>query len=604
VAGRVATFRRPLTPVQLLRRRPPLRATLPRYPPVLVDSDIIGFSVSVATGSPVNFKSITVAIGDVLTVGVNIEDNNFTEALTNFAGTATTSAWTRVVGTNSGGNSRVGYWVATVTGAGTLTVRITISGGTPANSWWGASLRQWLNSEGAGASFAGLVQSNNLTEQKSDSTILVNVSDWSATNPGTPTWNGGLTTVTSGRDTGGVHYSWALAKLDDADTVSTTNYGLATPTFTTPTMAMLEVLGSTTAPSAVKDADATLTATATATGTAASDKPTTAALTGTATIAGTAAGTKSVDATLTATASITAAASVVKPVDATLTATATLTGTGQSTKPAAAALSATATLTGTASSTKPVDATLTGTATLSATAASTKPVDATLSVTATITADASVTSAGKNIDAAVTVTDTIAAAASSTKPVDSSLAAAAALSGTAASTKPVDAARSTTATLTATTDVTKPVTSALTGTATVTPAAASTKPVTSTLTGTATITADATVGVPPVTIAAAPTFTATLTATGQGVRPATSALAATATITATAAVTRNAQASLPIAAQLTASAFVGVEVIGMDQGTSYATLLSGTAFPGPTLDGSGATSISMDLARSTASSLG
>jgi hypothetical protein len=126
----------------------------------------------------------------------------------------------------------------------------------------------------------------------------------------------------------------------------------------------------------------------------------------------------------------------------------------------------------------------------------------------------------------------------------------------------------------------------------------------STVATTATITADATVGALPKSVDAAPTFTATFTATGHGARPAASTLTLAATITAEASCIRAATASLPVAAQLTASAFIGVELIGMDSGTTTAQLLSGTAYPGPLPDVGSSIGSTMDLARSTVSSLG
>jgi hypothetical protein len=224
-----------------------LRESASRFPPVQIDSDLLGFDPANFSGTSKDSKTFTVAVGDRFTIGVNTEDNGYTEAITNVAGgTATLGTWTRTVGTNTGSNSRVSYWTNTVSGAGTVAIRVTISGAVPSTSWWGASIRQWRNSDGFGATFAGLVQSNPLDTQQDSSTILANVSDWSVTDPGTPTWNGGLSTVTSGRDSGASHYAWALGKLNDSGVPGRTNYGLATPTFTTPTMAMIEVLGSTT----------------------------------------------------------------------------------------------------------------------------------------------------------------------------------------------------------------------------------------------------------------------------------------------------------------------------------------------------------------------
>jgi hypothetical protein len=307
----------------------------------------------------------------------------------------------------------------------------------------------------------------------------------------------------------------------------------------------------------VESIDADLTVTATTTATAATDKPVTAAVA--------------------ATAAAAATASVVKPAAAALAATATLSGSATSVKPVDATRATTAALSAAAAATKPVDATLTGTATLSAAGTSTKPVAAAVPVTASVTAAASVTTAGKDIDADVITTATVSPAAATTKPVDSTLTGTASLTGTAASTKPVDAARASIATLTATAATTKPVDAARANTAAITATAASTKPVAAALAAAATISADAVVGTPPKLADAAPTFTATLTATGQGIRPATAGLPAVATITADVVCIRGVQASLPIAADLFTTAFIGVEVIGMDQGSTTVSTLAGDA---------------------------
>ena len=209
-------------------------------PATQIDSDTIGYSATSETTSPSSFKTLNVLAGDLITVGVNTEDNNKAETVSKASGTATLSTLTRTAGTNTASNSRVSYWTADVTADGTLVIQVSIAN---APGYWGANIRQFRDHGGVGASFAGLVQSNNLAKQGAHSKILANVSSWAATDPTGATFNGGLSLVSLGRDTGGLHYSWVRAELLDAGAAGTVNYGVATPTLGTPAIAMLEVLG-------------------------------------------------------------------------------------------------------------------------------------------------------------------------------------------------------------------------------------------------------------------------------------------------------------------------------------------------------------------------
>lgn len=111
------------------------------------------------------------------------------------------------------------------------------------------------------------------------------------------------------------------------------------------------------------------------------------------------------------------------------------------------------------------------------------------------------------------------------------------------------------------------------------------------------------VAIAPSTVTATAAVPSPVLHTGAAVLATTvAALAAVGSATVTSGVIT--PATVAAVASVGAATVVTPPQIGMDQGTSYASLLSGTAFPGPTLDGSGAKSISMDLARSTASSLG
>jgi len=272
---------------------------------------------------------------------------------------------------------------------------------------------------GKGTSATG--QTVSVARQRDHSAAFMAVGDWSTGAVGAPAWTPDGATVASQQ---GIAGTYIFGRWDDTGTLATASHGITSPSYTTPSVAVLEFLGATVG---AKAADSTLAVTATLTTAADRTAVAGASITGTATLTTAADRAAMAAATLAVTITLTTALTKAISASATLAGTATLTGAADRTAVASATLAATATLTTVLAESGITAATLAGTATLTAGAAigaAPTSIDANLSVTATLTAAGARTasaSAALGITATLTASATQARAGAATLAVVASL---------------------------------------------------------------------------------------------------------------------------------------------------------------------------------------
>jgi hypothetical protein len=248
------------------------------------------------------FGAVTTQAGDFVVVGIQVE-NAQTAAFTP-SGTGTT--WPGAANADSGqvglSRGRALIWVGSDTAGGSRTITITASAGIN----YRARLTVVRGSTGVGGTGASsTLQNVSVARTGDDSMILMGVTDWSAGAVGSPVWTPGGSTTASEQQAGVATY--IFGRWDDSGPAGTASHGITTPTYTTPTVAALEMLGTAGGGTTVTGA-ATLPVTATLSTDAATTQP--------------------AAASVAATATLTTAADHIIPAAASLAVTATLSTTG------------------------------------------------------------------------------------------------------------------------------------------------------------------------------------------------------------------------------------------------------------------------------------
>jgi hypothetical protein len=187
------------------------------------------------------FAAVTTQAGDYLVIqaGLEADDPTWNLTVTGAAGLTWTLQNDSLAGT--GIRSRVYQWTALDATGGSRTVSIGNTVGTSGN--YRARLTVVRGSAGPGGKgVTKSAQTVSVTRTGNDSAMFMNVNDWSAGAVGTPTWTPGGSTVASQQGTGA---TYIFGRWDDSGTAAAASHGISTPSFTTPAVAVLEMLGTT-----------------------------------------------------------------------------------------------------------------------------------------------------------------------------------------------------------------------------------------------------------------------------------------------------------------------------------------------------------------------
>jgi hypothetical protein len=218
-------------PERFIQSPPP-----PRYPPIVVASQ------DLAEGSGTrSFANVTTQAGDYLVVQIIIEagsSNTFTPS----GGGLTYDEEQNL--DNGSGDVEIYQWTALDATGATRTVQIAQAGG---SMQWRGRLDVVRASEGPGTGIASSAvgQTVSVARQKANSALFMAVGDFSTGAVGSPVWVPGGTTTASQQ---GAQATYIFGLWDDSGQTGSDSTGISSPSYTTPAIAVLEMLGSDTPP--------------------------------------------------------------------------------------------------------------------------------------------------------------------------------------------------------------------------------------------------------------------------------------------------------------------------------------------------------------------
>lgn len=230
---RVKPCRQPVRPKSRLLRPAGIQVLRTTKPTVVVAADLVE-----GTGTR-SFAAVATLAGDWLVVEVSVQDDNtgtwpVTASGLTFANPSDT-------GTGGGTRGRILFDTARDGGGGSRTVTITPSVGTRS---YRARLSVVRGSDGP-ANLAGTKTAQTITFARMDahSMLFLPVVDWSTGAVGTPAWTPGGTTVASQQ---GANATYVFGRWDDTGQPAQATTGDNGTAYTTPAVAVLEMLGTTT----------------------------------------------------------------------------------------------------------------------------------------------------------------------------------------------------------------------------------------------------------------------------------------------------------------------------------------------------------------------
>lgn len=182
------------------------------------------------------FTAVTTSAGDFLVVAIVSEQNTAGETFPPSGGGLTYTV--RVDNGTGGGDCRVLIYTALDAAGGSRTVTITPSSGT---RLYTAHVTVVHGSEGPSGTGSSLTaQSVGATRTADSSAMFMCVGDFSAGAVGSPSWTPGGSTVASQQGSGA---TYLYGRYDNAGSAGTETHGIASPSYSTPTVAVLEMLG-------------------------------------------------------------------------------------------------------------------------------------------------------------------------------------------------------------------------------------------------------------------------------------------------------------------------------------------------------------------------
>ena len=187
-----------------------------------------------------SFSALSTNAGDWIVVGVSVENNGPTQSGHNVP-TATGLTFTQQVATGTetdpGSHQRIFFFTAQDSAGGSRTVQVNPTG----SFVYYARATVVRRSTGPGNNASAMTaQTVSLTRSGSNSGVFISVGDWSAGAVGSPTWVPGGSTTASQQGTNG---TYIFGRWDDSGAAGSGTTGISAPSYTTPTVAALEMLG-------------------------------------------------------------------------------------------------------------------------------------------------------------------------------------------------------------------------------------------------------------------------------------------------------------------------------------------------------------------------
>jgi hypothetical protein len=187
------------------------------------------------------FASLTTAAGDWIVVSV-VGENGDATALVNITPSHGSLTFTRQVDAGGTGDVRAQIWTAhedPVTGGGSRVITMTPS--PSATHSYHAVATVVRNSTGPGSTGTSITgQTVSVVRSKDNSGLFMAVGDFTTGPVGSPTWIPGGSTIAS---QAGVQATYIHGRFDYAGAAGTSSSGISSPTYTTPSVAVLEMWG-------------------------------------------------------------------------------------------------------------------------------------------------------------------------------------------------------------------------------------------------------------------------------------------------------------------------------------------------------------------------
>jgi hypothetical protein len=178
--------------------------------------------------------AVTLAAGDYVVVQVIGEDG----ALANVTPSHASLTFTKWADGGASGDTRVQIWVAPDAAGGSRAILCTASIA-------GRNYRVLATPvSGSGGPVTGAAsitgQTVSYTRTGANSAMFMNVGDWSTGAVGSPAWTPGGATILSQQ---GAAATYIFGRWDDAGGTGTASHGITSPAYTTPAVAVVEMLG-------------------------------------------------------------------------------------------------------------------------------------------------------------------------------------------------------------------------------------------------------------------------------------------------------------------------------------------------------------------------
>lgn len=187
-------------------------------------------------------NAVTTQAGDYIVIEVTAESGN----MTNMTPSDGTLTWTKQNDVGSATDCRVQQWTSSQdTTGGNRTVTITPSSGTLNYRSELTIVRGSNGPSGKATNLTG--QTVSATRNGDNSGMFEAVGDFSAGAVGSPAWTPGGSTIASQQ---GVGATYIFGRWDDSGAAGTASHGITSPSYTTPSIAVLEMLGTTSPPPA------------------------------------------------------------------------------------------------------------------------------------------------------------------------------------------------------------------------------------------------------------------------------------------------------------------------------------------------------------------
>lgn len=204
---------------------------------VTAPTSITSADLAEGTGNR-SFAAVSTQAGDFVVVGIQVENGQTATYTPSGTGVSFPGSAQADSGTPGGSNGRAMIWAGTDSSGGSRTIQITVGGSAASYRARVTVARDGTAVGATGANSA--TQTVTLGRQGDDSMMFYGVTDWSTGAVGTPVWTPGGSTTASQQGTNG---TYIFGRWDDSGTAASEAHGISSPSFTTPAVAVLELLG-------------------------------------------------------------------------------------------------------------------------------------------------------------------------------------------------------------------------------------------------------------------------------------------------------------------------------------------------------------------------